>query len=429
MTLDFNLTPAQNRAYKLAEQFVGSDNSIYPHAQYHSALIHAVCGAGKTETVFGAVLEVLNHGGRVLYATPRRDLVKELGERVQEAFPNTSIQSLYGGSPDSDHSDKVGAELIVATTHQVMRFYNAFDLVILDEVDAFPYHGSDRLPRLINRARKFAVISGDKVDNSMDSGENFTNRFDYSGHIGEMGKTIYITATPHKNLLEGKTPDSPAGESANSHSSTAVSGKTVSVSNKPYQITIPARYHGYPAPEPELIKGKLDPLHKAPHLPGPLADFLRRHVGVNPVFAFVPTVSMTEPAAAGLSAWCQRQNIPARVEAVSSQDGDRDRKRRDFQRGEIDLLVTTTIMERGITVAGARVVVLFSHHHVFDSRTLIQIAGRSGRKKQDPEGEVLFVGENISQNMKAAKQSIMELNQEASELGYLVTDYSKSKIP
>ncbi len=29
--------------------------------------------------------------------------------------------------------------LVVATTHQLLKFYHAFDLLIVDEVDAFPY--------------------------------------------------------------------------------------------------------------------------------------------------------------------------------------------------------------------------------------------------------------------------------------------------
>ena len=36
-------------------------------------------------------------------------------------------------------------DLLVATIHQLLHFYRAFDLIIVDEVDAFPYEGDQQL--------------------------------------------------------------------------------------------------------------------------------------------------------------------------------------------------------------------------------------------------------------------------------------------
>ena len=41
----------------------------------------------------------------------------------------------------------------MSTTHQVMRFYSSFGLVILDEIDAYPYNTSPMLQAGIMRAR------------------------------------------------------------------------------------------------------------------------------------------------------------------------------------------------------------------------------------------------------------------------------------
>ena len=84
-------------------------------------------------------------GGRVLFAIPRRSVVQELAERLRQAFSGLPIQTLYGGAAPDER--RRTAPLVVATTPQALRFYRDFDLVILDEVDAFPYRGSEALQR------------------------------------------------------------------------------------------------------------------------------------------------------------------------------------------------------------------------------------------------------------------------------------------
>lgn len=101
------------------------------HARF---LLWAVTGAGKTEMIFPLLGAILEKGGRVLVATPRRDVVLELAPRLAKAFPDTRIVTLYGGS---DERWREG-DLTLATTHQLMRFYQAFDLVVIDELDALP---------------------------------------------------------------------------------------------------------------------------------------------------------------------------------------------------------------------------------------------------------------------------------------------------
>ncbi|OWZ84860.1 DEAD/DEAH box helicase [Natranaerobius trueperi] len=358
LSLEFSLTKAQQRAYDMAVNFVKEKH-------YDKALVYAVCGAGKTETVFGAIKHVLDKGGKVLYATPRRDLVKELSERFQKAFIDTDMLTLYGGS-ESKYSR---ADLVMATTHQVMRYYSFFDLVVLDEVDAFPYKGSKRLPKLVYRAGK--------KDSQM----------------------IYITATPDKEFIKSKLE----------------------------LITVPSRFHKYPAPEPELVKGSFRLLDKEnfldklinylgfSELPKELTRFFIHYGGKKPIFVFVPAISLIEPVTNTL-----RHLYPNLViESISSKDQKRDKKRDYFLKKKIDILVTTTIMERGVTVSGVQVVVLFCHHKIFESRTLIQIAGRVGRKKEEPQGEVLFIGEKITPSMKEAKKTIINMNREAKRLGFL----------
>ncbi|WP_235182968.1 DEAD/DEAH box helicase family protein [Gracilibacillus boraciitolerans] len=111
-------------------------------------LIWAVCGAGKTEMLFPAINFAIKENKRVCLATPRADVVRELLPRMKQAFPQTEIEALYADSPDRT---EIG-QLILSTTHQLIRYQQAFDLMIIDEIDAFPFHHDPTLPLLANRA-------------------------------------------------------------------------------------------------------------------------------------------------------------------------------------------------------------------------------------------------------------------------------------
>ena len=73
-------------------------------------------------------------------------------------------------------------------------------------------------------------------------------------------------------------------------------------------------------------------------------------------------------------------------------------------------LVTTTILERGITIDNLQVVVLFANHKVFNYQTLIQIAGRVGRNTKHPKGEVIFLTNEVNEDIKISIRKIQEFN-------------------
>lgn len=100
-------------------------------------LIHAVCGAGKTELILESAAKMLGRGKKVCFAIPRRQVVLELSERLQACFPHAQVTAVCGG-----HTEVTDGDLIVCTTHQLYRYYQAFDLLILDEPDAFPFRGN-----------------------------------------------------------------------------------------------------------------------------------------------------------------------------------------------------------------------------------------------------------------------------------------------
>lgn len=111
-------------------------------------LVHAVTGAGKTEMIYQVVAKVINAGGAVCLASPRIDVCLELYKRLQQDF-SCEIALLHGESETYFRTP-----LVVATTHQLLKFYQAFDLLIVDEVDAFPYVDNPTLYHALPRCQE-----------------------------------------------------------------------------------------------------------------------------------------------------------------------------------------------------------------------------------------------------------------------------------
>lgn len=103
--------------------------------QSRNMLLWAVAGSGKTEMMFEGMNWALRKGYRVCLASPRVDVCLELHPRLKAVFPTLEIVCLYGDSEDKYQ----GEQFVLATTHQLIRFYEAFQVIFIDEVDAFPY--------------------------------------------------------------------------------------------------------------------------------------------------------------------------------------------------------------------------------------------------------------------------------------------------
>ncbi|GGJ64064.1 competence protein ComFA [Anoxybacillus voinovskiensis] len=320
-------------------------------------LVWAVCGAGKTEVLFPSIQRALELGDRVCLATPRTDVVLELAPRLKQAFPSVSTIALYGGSEDR----KKEASLVITTTHQLLRFYRAFDVMIIDEVDAFPYSVEPMLAYAAEKART------------------------------KPSALIYLTATPNENwqreMKQGK-------RSA---------------------VTIPARYHGYPLPVPTFAWcGNWRKKVNRGTLPtNVLAWVEKRLQEKKQAFLFVPHVELLEKVAAIL------QRFDRRIVGVHAEDKARKEKVQSFRDGNIPLLVTTTILERGVTVPNIDVAVLGAEDDVFTEGALVQIAGRVGRSAQYPGGDVRFFHFGKTKAMVKAKRHICDMNDEARKRGLL----------
>lgn len=185
-------------------------------------------------------------------------------------------------------------------------------------------------------------------------------------------------------------------------------------------VTIPARPHRKPLIVPELIKMDLH----FPTIPGPgweppplVRQFLLDiKANQKKALIFLPTIKLIEAVGKGLIQWAQTQGIRGGI--IHSQAGNRDKTKAEFREGMLDFLVASTVLERGITIPNLEVMVLLADNEmVFDSRTLVQIAGRAGRLGEP--ARVLFTAARITKAMRDCYQSIVRLNAEGYRLGYL----------
>ncbi|MFD2778663.1 DEAD/DEAH box helicase [Ornithinibacillus salinisoli] len=348
-TWNGELTNAQQIAADRIVQAVTTNES--------ELLVWAVCGAGKTEMLFQGISEALRQGKRICITTPRADVVRELLPRIQQAFANVSVQGLYGGSENKEGT----AQIMITTSHQLLRFKQAFDMVIIDEVDAFPFHKDPSLPFATQRAKK------------------------------EIHTTIYLTATPRP------------------HHRLQIAIKKLA------HVFVPVRYHGNPLPVP-IFKMCFSLQKDLTHVKLPRNVWKWITNRKNPsrqLLIFVPTIKMAEKMKENLTEIFIMRGLLKKqdeMDFVHSEDSEREEKVTLFRQRKMKVLITTTILERGVTFPSVDVVVLDAGNKVFDEAALVQIAGRAGRSADDPTGEVVFFHDGKTDAMVQAVQAIKKMN-------------------
>lgn len=315
------------------------------------SLVHAVTGAGKTEMIYQVVAQVINQGGAVCLASPRIDVCLELYRRLKVDF-TCDISLLHGESEAYSRSP-----LVIATTHQLLKFYRAFDLLIVDEVDAFPYVDNPMLYHAVHQAVK------------------------------EHGTKIFLTATSTDEL-----------------------DKRVS-KGELSRLSLPRRFHGNPLIVPRkvwladfqkyLCQKKLVPK---------LRQFLQKQRKTGfPLLIFASEIRRGQELAEIL-----QSNFPnEKVGCVASTTENRLEIVEKFRQKEITILVTTTILERGVTFPCVDVFVVEANHRLFSRSALVQIAGRVGRSMDRPTGELIFFHDGTTMAIEKAIKEIQEMNQEA----------------
>ena len=326
------------------EQKILSDQLVENYKNGINTLVHAVCGSGKTEIVLNVIRYAVSCGERVGFVIPRRDVVIEIHERIQSIFTKNKVVAVYGG-----HTEIIEGDIVILTSHQLFRYYNYFDLLIMDEIDAFPFRGNDLLQIFFDRSIR--------------------------------NKYIMMSATPYQDVVKKFSKDG-------------------------FQIVeLFSRFHKHPLPVPEVMVGKSFIKYLL------LIKEVRRFLKVNkPIFIFTPTIEMCEEIFSFLSVFFSKGTY------VHSKCKDRTEKINKFKDGQYNFLVTTAVLERGVTFKNLQVIVFRADHRIYDSHGLIQIAGRVGRKKDAPEGEVIYIVEKSNEEIEESIREIERANKSLQDM-------------
>ena len=326
-------------SYELSiEQKELSERLVINYKNGIDSLVFAVCGSGKTEICLDLIQYAIQKGYKVGFAVPRKSVCYELKCRLQKIFSKNCVVAVFGGC-----HKKLNGDIVCLTTHQLFRYKHYFDLLIMDEIDAFPFKGNQVLKHLFINSVK--------------------------GHY------VLLTATPSKELIAAfKKP-----------------GKDM--------MRLAIRFHRHPLPVPKVIVGSELKLYYK------LITTLKRFLKNNKqIFLFVPTIDESKKMSLILKPFVRGGTY------VNSKRKDNDSIIERFRNGEYRFLVTTAVLERGVTIKDLQVIVFHADNSIYDTASLIQIAGRAGRKREAPEGEVIFFAKKNNEQIQGAIDDIESNN-------------------
>lgn len=339
-SVEINADLKEKLTYALSdEQEEISTKTKEANANNKNVLIYAVCGAGKTEIVYRTIASNLAQGKQVGFCIPRKDVVIELEARIKDAFPSNKVVSVYGG-----HTEILEGDIILLTTHQLYRYPNYFDLLIIDETDAFPFSNNEVLMHMFESSVR--------------------------------GNYVMMSATPLDWMI-----------------------KKIKKEGGVF-LKLMKRYHGHPLPVPKI---KIVPYLKFIYVAYKLNEYDKKGF---PCFVFCPTIDECENLYKLV-----RFFVSSKGNYVHSKKEDRNQIIDDFKKGNYRYLITTSVLERGVTVKNIQVIVVNANSSIYTDGTLIQIAGRVGRKMDAYGGEVLFVCDKENETTTLAIKKIKEANE------------------
>lgn len=267
-------------------------------------------------------------------------MVLEIKDRMQSAFPDLKVVAVCEG-----YTEITDGDLIICTMHQLYRYHKTFNLLIMDEVDAFPYRGNEILKQIADHAC--------------------------------IGEKVYLTATPDEEMLEN-----------------------VRLGNVAL-VELFQRPHGYPLIVPKVITA---------------VSFLQTVLLIHFLFmqkkeraqtlVFVPTIQMAE----SLNFWLR---FIFRSTSFTSKTKDKETILNKFHKKKYECLISTTVLERGITIKGVHVVIFHADHIVFQEASLIQMIGRVGRNIEMPTGKGLFLCRKRTRDIERCIKALKKMNGDA----------------
>lgn len=313
-------------------QYQASRFLIINYQLKQDGVIVAVCGAGKTEMCFPLISRLIaNH--KIAFAIPRIDICQEIYQRLVAHYGRFAV-----GIHTGVKRENTDANLLVLTTNQLLKYKSYFQLIIIDEVDAFPF---DTTPLFYD-----GVL------------QSLTN-----------GQIYYLTSTPSQRLKALSLPT----------------------------FTIYKRWHNLPLPVPKLIHTPR-PYHLNPKLKSIILNRERS------LLIFISTITNGHQFSLVLN----KLNID--FDFVYSSHPRRRQLITKFKHSSSSILLSTTILERGVTFDDIDVLIIDSDNPFYNQAALVQIAGRVGRRQEYQRGQVYFAYSHYTLTIKQARRFIINNN-------------------
>lgn len=324
--LSFKLNNEQLKVSKEVKQaFLNKQNII----------LDAVCGAGKTEMLLETLKIALNNNYIVGFACPRRQLLIDLYKRITTYFAISEaglVTGYYKKNPNSN--------FIFLTCHQLLKYPNYFDLLIIDEIDAFPFCNNNELEQAAFQSSKQFILLSATVP-----------------------KKYYKLLNENKFIL----------------------------------ITNYLRHHLQPMPLPELKKVNYG-------LMSIYLILLVLRYQNNPLLIYASNIKLGKKIEKLLKFFLIKTTF---VYAKNLNESIINK----FIKQEIKTLISTTVLERGLTFKKVNVIVFKSDANIFDERTLLQICGRVGRDSKYSKGDIIFLANFSTDAMKNCNKKIVKYNE------------------
>ena len=244
------------------------------------------------------------------------------------------MSAVYGG-----HHDELIGDFIICTTHQLFRYYNTFDLLILDEVDAFPLNNNETLMNIAHNSCK--------------------------------GRIIYSTATTNSFILNY-------------------------IKNRKYkEINLYVR----PSLKPLIVP-------KIYLMPNIIMYIVIYKILKSRNQQWIVFVSSKDKAKKLNKIFSKLFNTTY----VYSDLEDRRKNINNYKTKKNQIIFSTTVLERGITIKDVNVCILYDRKNAFSKESLIQMCGRVGRSINNPYGELFILSSVIDLNIIDCKKEIVGAN-------------------
>lgn len=121
---------------------------------------------------------------------------------------------------------------------------------------------------------------------------------------------------------------------------------------------------------------------------------------------FVPSIEQGEELESYLKKYVSNQNVTF----VYSEDGARVEKINQFRQQELNILVTTSILERGVTFDDVSVAIFFPEHTLMTKEMIIQICGRVDRGVKEAAYQLLAYYGVFTDKIHSVSKQIKEMN-------------------